>query len=182
LGIAAALLVPRLDAQTSEEGPALGVARVSLTNGDVTMRRGDSGDWVEARVNSPLVEDDVIATGPGSRAEVQLDYSNLIRLNENTEATMASLANRAFRVQRGRGVLTYSELKGGTIFPRSSVRVTSSHPSRTAASDASAATPTLLRKRPASFPERKSRCSPGVASATLRASRIASRCGDPGAV
>ncbi|MEX2299527.1 MAG: DUF6600 domain-containing protein [Bryobacterales bacterium] len=113
LGVAAALAVPRLDAQTSDEGPALGVARVSLTNGDVTTRRGDSGDWVEARVNTPLVEGDALATGPGSRAEVQLDYSNLIRLNENTEVTMASLANRSFKVQLGRGILMYSELKGG---------------------------------------------------------------------
>ena len=103
LSVAAALIVPRLDAQVtdaqaSDAGPAVGVARVSLTNGDVTMRRGDSGDWVEARVNSPLVEDDTIATGPGSRTEVQLDYSNLIRLNQNTEATMSSLGNRAYRV------------------------------------------------------------------------------------
>jgi hypothetical protein len=113
LGVAAALIVPRLDAQTSDEGPALGVARVSLTNGDVTTRRGESGDWIEARVNTPLVEGDTIATGPGSRAEVQLDYSNLIRLNENTEVTMASLANRSFKVQLGRGILMYSELKGG---------------------------------------------------------------------
>jgi hypothetical protein len=113
LGVAAALIVPCLDAQTSDEGPALGVARVSLTNGDVTTRRGDSGDWVEARVNTPLVEGDALATGSGSRAEVQLDYSNLIRLNENTEVTMASLANRSFKVQLGRGILMYSELKGG---------------------------------------------------------------------
>jgi hypothetical protein len=113
LGVAAALIVPRLDAQASEEGPALGVARVSLTNGDVTLRRGDSGDWVQATVNSPLVEGDTIATGPGSRTEVQLDYSNLVRLNQNTEATMASLGNRAYRVQLARGVLTYAELRGG---------------------------------------------------------------------
>jgi hypothetical protein len=114
LGVAVALIAPRLDAQAKEdEGPALGVARVSLINGDVTMRRGDSGDWVQASVNSPLVEGDTIATGAGSRTEVQLDYSNLLRLNENTEVTMASLGNRAFRVQLARGILTYSELRDG---------------------------------------------------------------------
>jgi hypothetical protein len=116
LGVAAALVMPRLDAQASEnedEGPALGVARVSVTNGDVTMRRGDSGDWVQAKVNSPLVEGDSIATGPDSRTEIQLDYSNLIRLNENTEVTMASLGNRAFRIQVARGVVNYSELRDG---------------------------------------------------------------------
>ena len=118
LGMAAALILPRLDAQTSsaqasDEGPAVGVARVSLTNGDVTMRRGDSGDWVQATVNSPLVEGDTIATGQGSRAEVQLGYSNLLRLNENSEAAMASLGDRNFKVQVARGIVNYSELRGG---------------------------------------------------------------------
>ncbi len=123
LGVAAALMLPHLDAQAttseaggaqaSDDGPALGVARVSLTNGDVTMRRGDSGDWVQATVNAPLVEGDTIATGPGSRAEVQLGDSNLVRLNENTEAVMASLGDRNFKVQVAKGILNYSELRGG---------------------------------------------------------------------
>jgi len=96
-----------------EDGPALGVARVSLINGDVTARRGDSGDWIEAEVNLPLVEGDSIATGRASRAEVQLDYSNLLRLHEESRVNLAELANRRFRVQLEQGVVTYSELRGG---------------------------------------------------------------------
>ena len=93
--------------------PELGVARISLTNGEVTTRRGDSGDWVEGRVNLPLVEGDSIATGRASRAEVQLDSANFVRLNESTELSMAQLGNRQFRIQVVQGVATYSELKGG---------------------------------------------------------------------
>jgi len=96
-----------------EDGSALGVARVSLTNGDVSMRRGDSGDWIEAEVNLPLVEGDSLATGRASRAEMQLDDSNLVRLNEETQVNVAELANRRFRVQVERGIVTYSELRGG---------------------------------------------------------------------
>src|SRR5690348_9239316 len=47
-----------------------GVGRVSLINGDVTMQRGDSGDWVNARLNTPLVPGDKVATGHDSRAEI----------------------------------------------------------------------------------------------------------------
>jgi len=110
LGIAAVLAAPWW-AQGAE--PELGVARISLTNGDVSIRRGESGDWIEGKVNMPLVEGDAIATGRGSRAEVQLDYSNFIRLDERTEVEMATLGNRRFRVQVAYGVVTYSELKGG---------------------------------------------------------------------
>ena len=97
----------------AQDKSELGVARISLTNGDVTTRRGDSGDWVEGRVNLPLVEGDSIATAAASRAEVQLDSSNFVRLNESTEVSLAQLGKRQFRVQVVRGVVTYSELKGG---------------------------------------------------------------------
>ena len=109
----AAFLMASLGWAQEEDRPALGVARVSLTNGDVTIRRGDSGDWIQAPVNTPLVEGDRIASGAASRTEVQLDSSNLLRLNESTEVHMANLGNRQFRLQVERGVVTYGELRGG---------------------------------------------------------------------
>src|SRR5262245_35730575 len=62
-----------------------GVARISLMNGDVNVRRGDSGDWVAGVINAPLMTDDRISTGPSSRAEVEFDASNVIRLGANAE-------------------------------------------------------------------------------------------------
>src|SRR5262245_30961926 len=38
-----------------------GVARISLINGDVSVRRGDSGDWVAGVINAPLLTADQIA-------------------------------------------------------------------------------------------------------------------------
>src|SRR3974377_567389 len=57
------------------------VGRVSLVHGSVATQRGDSDDWVPATMNAPLVGGDQIATDSGSRAEVQLDYANVVRLN-----------------------------------------------------------------------------------------------------
>lgn len=104
---------PPSSAQSSDSGPALGVARISLTNGDVTTKRGDSGDWVAASVNTPLVEGDLVETGPGSRVEIQLDYSNLIRLDGSSTLEIAQLGDRDFRVRLLDGRATYSELRGG---------------------------------------------------------------------
>src|SRR5690348_18090903 len=68
-----------------------GVGRVSLIRGDVTMQRGDSGDWVNAKLNTPLVAGDKVATGPDSRTEIQLDYANVLRLSDNANASIADL-------------------------------------------------------------------------------------------
>src|SRR5438445_7846622 len=62
-----------------------GVARISLINGDVNVRRGDTSDWVAGVVNAPLLTDDRIATGPASRTEVEFDASNALRLGANAE-------------------------------------------------------------------------------------------------
>ncbi|MDA1237115.1 MAG: FecR domain-containing protein, partial [Acidobacteria bacterium] len=113
LGAMVGFMSPVAAQQETEAGPALGVARISLTNGDVSTRRGDAGDWVAATVNAPVVEGDTLATGSGSRAEIQLDYSNLVRLDAETEIKLTNLGERNFRVQLFNGRMTYSELKGG---------------------------------------------------------------------
>ena len=104
---------PSLRAQQSDSGPALGIARISLVRGEVAVQRGESGDSIQARANLPLVEGDYLTTGPASRAELQLDYSNLLRLDEHSSVRLASLGNRSFLVQIERGTVTYSELRGG---------------------------------------------------------------------
>ncbi len=109
----AGLFSQSLWAQQPGKGPALGVARLSLAKGDVTVKRGESGDSIQARANMPLVEGDILATGLASRAEIQLDYSNMLRLNEYSAVRLASLGNRSFRLQIERGIVTYSELRGG---------------------------------------------------------------------
>ena len=60
-----------LTAQQDDEGPGRGVARISLLNGDVSVKRGDTGDLVAAALNVALMTDDRVITGASSRAEGQ---------------------------------------------------------------------------------------------------------------
>src|SRR5581483_12377991 len=56
------------------------VARISLMDGQVSVQRGNDAEWVAGVINAPLMADDRIATAPNSRAEIQFDSSNLIRI------------------------------------------------------------------------------------------------------
>src|SRR5579863_3660019 len=67
------------------------VARISLMEGEVSVRRGDTGEWVAGVINAPLLTDDRISTGPNSRGEVQFDAANVLRIGANTEIHLAQL-------------------------------------------------------------------------------------------
>jgi hypothetical protein len=95
----------------AQSEPASGVARISLTHGDVSTQRGDSGDWAAAAVNQPMVNDDKISTGANSRAEVQLDSGNVLRLGDNTLAIVAGLSRNQIQVQVERGLIDYTVFK-----------------------------------------------------------------------
>jgi hypothetical protein len=98
-----------------------GVARISLIQGDVSVQRGDTGDWAAAALNQPLVGGDRISTGDGSQAELQLDHSNILRLGNNAQAKIATLGqiqieqtqiDRAqIQVQVGQGLAYYTFFK-----------------------------------------------------------------------
>jgi len=93
------------------DGPGRGVARLSLINGDVSVRRGDSGDWIAGVVNAPLVADDSVNTGQNSRAEVQFDWANMIRLAGNSEIVLAQLDNDRYIIRIVRGTSTFRVLR-----------------------------------------------------------------------
>jgi FecR protein len=88
-----------------------GVARISLMNGDVSVRRGDSGDFVAAQINAPLLAADAVQTGPASRAEVQFDYANRIRISSGADVRMGDLRDGAFQIQIAHGITTFSILR-----------------------------------------------------------------------
>jgi hypothetical protein len=84
-----------------------GVARISLIDGQVSVRRGDSGDWVAGAINAPLMADDSIAAGPNSRAEVELDSSTVLYLGGATEIHLAALEYGRFQIELAHGTLSY---------------------------------------------------------------------------
>ncbi|MDQ2840692.1 MAG: hypothetical protein M3Y72_06570 [Acidobacteriota bacterium] len=80
-----------------------GVARLSIVQGDVNVRRGDNGELTAAVVNAPLFSQDNLQIGGGSRAEVELDYANFLRLAPGTNLIFADVEYRQARVQLGLG-------------------------------------------------------------------------------
>ena len=93
------------------ETPERGVARISVISGDVSVRRGDSGEWTSAAINAPLVVEDRLITGAASRAEVQFDAANMIRLAGNSEVRMAGLDYQRYLVQVAQGTTTFRQLR-----------------------------------------------------------------------
>ena len=88
-----------------------GVARLSLANGSINVIRGDSGESVGATVNEPLVTSDRVSTGEGSRAEVQFDSANMIRLGANTDVRMGDLQYHRYLVQINQGTTLFRVLR-----------------------------------------------------------------------
>jgi hypothetical protein len=88
-----------------------GVARISLINGEVSVRRGDAGEWVAGVVNAPLLAGDSISTAPNSRAEVQFDSANILRIGGNAEVRLSELEYGRFQMDLARGTVTYRVLR-----------------------------------------------------------------------
>ena len=118
---------PQAPPQAGPQGPPLGgpqapaqgqaqpqttVGRISVIHGQVSTMRGDGGQWQAGTVNAPLVPGDSIATADGSRTEVQLDYANIMRLDQGSEAKVSDLEQNRIQIQFGSGVMDYTVLKG----------------------------------------------------------------------
>jgi hypothetical protein len=91
--------------------PGRAVARISILNGDVSIRRGDSGDVIAAAVNGPLMADDRLLTSSNGRAEVQLDSANMIRIGPNSEVRFTGMDVRSFQIQVAMGTVTFRTLR-----------------------------------------------------------------------
>jgi len=96
------------DDQPNPEDRDHGVARISLLNGDVSVRRGDSGDVLAANVNAPMLSGDAIQTGPASRAEVQFDFADRVRLGAMSEVHMGDLRAGGIQIQVAHGTATFT--------------------------------------------------------------------------
>ncbi len=111
MALAAMMLSGALLAQQDDQNR--GVARLSLMNGDVSVKRGDSGDWVAGAINAPLLVEDRVLTGQGSRAEVQFDYYHRIRLAGESEIRLSQLESKLYQIQVAKGLTTFNAIKGG---------------------------------------------------------------------
>jgi hypothetical protein len=87
----------------SEAGP-LGAMRVNLVQGDVQVKIADTGEWVPASINMPLVEGDELWVPEGSRAALQTTKGDYVRLDENTalQILRMDLNSYQFHLAEGR--------------------------------------------------------------------------------
>src|SRR5262252_2306898 len=60
------------------------VARISMIEGPVNLKRSGNTDWERARINFALIEGDTLGTEAGARLELQIDARNFVRLSENS--------------------------------------------------------------------------------------------------
>jgi len=110
--VAAPILHAQETAPMQDTGaPERGVARISIVGGEVSVRRGDSGDWVAAVINAPLMVEDRVSTGTGSRAEVQFDSANLVRIGANAEIRLAELGYNHYHLQVAHGTVSFRVLR-----------------------------------------------------------------------
>jgi hypothetical protein len=60
---------------------------------------------------APVVVPDTVVTGAASRAEIQLDYANMVRLAAATEVRFSELQYRRYQIQIARGTVTFSVVR-----------------------------------------------------------------------
>ena len=91
--------------------PGRAVARLAIVNGDASVRRGDSNEWVAAAVNAPLMTGDQISVAAGGRAEVQIDEAHYLRIGGDTELRLADLENGHYQIQISHGFVAWRVLR-----------------------------------------------------------------------
>jgi hypothetical protein len=99
-------------------------------NGNVSVRRGDSGDLVAAIMNVPLTVGDRLVTTDGARAEVQFDFANLVRLGPATEVRFSELEHHRYQIQLAAGTVSFRVLRDSDAQVEISTPSVSVHPLR----------------------------------------------------
>lgn len=89
-----------------------GVARLSLVNGSVSVTR-DSGESIGSTVNAPLEAGDRVSTFENSRAEIQFDSSNMVRLGANSSVRIGDLQYHRYLVQIHQGTTLFRVFRDG---------------------------------------------------------------------
>jgi hypothetical protein len=113
---------------TLSSGSTLGTLRISLIEGDVQVRIEDTGEWVPASINMPLMDDDQIWVPEGARTELQLRDGTSLRLDENSALEILTVEKDSYQfyLTEGRSYANFRGLRGSFLqidTPDSSIRV-----------------------------------------------------------
>jgi hypothetical protein len=83
------------------------VLRVSLLKGEVSLKRAGEDEWEDARLNAPLVEGDLLATGRDSRLEIQADARNFVRVGPDSVIRVVTLRDEGIALSISEGTATF---------------------------------------------------------------------------
>jgi len=113
--------------QAYASGSTLGSLRISVIEGDVQVRTEDTGEWVPASINMPLVDGDRIWVPEEGRTELQLRDGSFLRLDENSALEILTVEKDSFQfyLTEGRGYANFGGLRGSLLqidTPDSSIR------------------------------------------------------------
>jgi hypothetical protein len=105
----------------------LGLARLSLIEGDVQVLIQDTTDWTEATINLPLNERDRIWVAENSKAELQIRGGVYTRADANTALDVLTITPDTAQFYLDRGHVYINDRRGGikTVqvdTPQSSIR------------------------------------------------------------
>ena len=73
-----------------DQQSAINPLRLAYTNGSVSFWRYGAEDWVEARVNTPLITGDALYTGTNAELELQAEGRAFIRADDNTQISLVN--------------------------------------------------------------------------------------------
>jgi hypothetical protein len=103
-----------------------------VIDGDASVRRGDSGDFVAAAINAPLLAGDSVSVGPDGRAELQLDNGNFVRIAGDSEIRIGDLEPGRGQIQIAKGLITWHSLRDTNMQSEISTPAVAVHPQRLA--------------------------------------------------
>ena len=119
-------------ANSPADQPGPPVARLSVMNGDASVKRNGSNDWVAAVINTPLMAGDAVATGASGQAEIELDNANFLRLAGDSEVRLADLADQTqgahSEIQVARGLIMFRGLRNSNAQTEISTPGVAVHP------------------------------------------------------
>lgn len=94
-----------------------GVARISVAQGEVDVKRADTDDAYAAVVNAPLGVGDYVATQGDSRGEVEFDFGSSLRVAQNTQLRFTDLRPHAHQLQLAQGTVELRVFRGLAAHP-----------------------------------------------------------------
>jgi Family of unknown function (DUF6600)/FecR protein len=91
----------------------LGLARLSLIQGNVQILSQDNGEWSPATINMPLFEGDRLWAPENSKLEIQVSGRFYLRVDEQSSVDLLSLKSDAVQLYIDHGHIYLNNRRGG---------------------------------------------------------------------